>query len=460
MSAPTDAADVRRLWAPYVPTDAAPWNLRRVVHLHRRAGFSATWNEIQRDLTDGPEASIGRLLSGKARAGVAAEFESTSEKLARSAAAAKDVRRLQAWWVYRMLAGPDPLGERLTLCWHNHFATSAQKVGAAVYRQNEIFRQYARAPFGELLGAVVHDPALLLWLDAEANRKGQANENLARELMELFTLGVGHYDESDVKEAARALTGWTVVDGRFQFDAELHDAGEKTIFGRTQNWNGDELLPVLREHPATASRLAGRLCELFMGERVTTTAAVAALASHLRARRLAIGEAVELILRSEVFFADSNIGNRVLGPVEYVIGTARALELVDPCPNPLIVAEYAANLGQDLFHPPNVGGWPGGRSWISTRTAIGRHNYAAALVEGQPVGRPAMAALEWTRRYLPAGDFDAIITFYAKLFTGEAPSRPWRERIFASLGAKPAVEERLLRKAIVVMLASPEFQLA
>src|SRR5690242_2084781 len=166
-------------WAPYAPDQKSPWHLRRVVHLHRRAGFAATWGELQRDLKDGPRASIDRLLMGKARAdGVPADFADVAALLARSAG---DPERLKAWWVYRMLFGPDPLTERLALLWHNHFATSIAKVREAgtMRRQNETFRKYAHAPFGELLGAVLRDPAMLIWLDAPANRKRHPNENLA-----------------------------------------------------------------------------------------------------------------------------------------------------------------------------------------------------------------------------------------------------------------------------------------
>src|SRR5262245_2136976 len=200
-------------WAPYVPSDQAPWDLRRVVHLHRRAGFAATWGEIRRDLQDGPRASLDRVLAGQAATeGVPGEFQKTADLLGESAAPSKDPTRLKAWWVYRMLFGPDPLTERLALLWHNHFATSNLKVGnlAFMRRQNGLFRKLGRGPFGALLGAVVHDPAMLVWLDAPSNRKGHPNENLARELMELFSLGIGPYTEKDVKEAARALTGWSL----------------------------------------------------------------------------------------------------------------------------------------------------------------------------------------------------------------------------------------------------------
>src|SRR6266404_1158061 len=343
------AVQVEKPWAPYAPSEAAPWNLRRVVHLHRRAGFAATWSEIQRDLKDGPQASIDRLLAGKACSeGVPNDFAKTAALLGDSAAASGDPARLKAWWIYRMLFGPDPLGERLTLMWHNHFATSNLKVEnlEAMRRQNELFRELARAPFGDLLNRAVHDPALLIWLDAPANRKGHPNENLARELMELFTLGIGHYTEEDVKEAARTLTGWTLVEDAFAEVAVRHDDGEKVILGRKGPWKGDDLVRMLLDHPATAQRLAMRICELLMGEGTVKSADLDALAKGLRVNRLNIGWGVETVLRSQAFFADGNLGRRVLGPVETVIGAARALELFEPPSSTLVLAEWAARLGQ------------------------------------------------------------------------------------------------------------------
>src|SRR5487761_1256590 len=203
----------------YTPDERRPWNLRRVGHLHRRAGFAATWNELQRDLNDGPQAAVDRLLTGKAySSGVPEGFEDTSRLLADAAVASGSIHRLKAWWIYRMLFSPDPLGERLTLMWHNHFATSNRKVEdvSLMRRQNDLLREYARAPFGALLSRAAKDPAVLIWLDADSNRREHPNENLARELMELFSLGVGNYSETDVKEVARALTGWTVKNRAFR----------------------------------------------------------------------------------------------------------------------------------------------------------------------------------------------------------------------------------------------------
>jgi hypothetical protein len=453
------AHDATGLWTPYAANDQAPWNLRRVVHLHRCAGFAATWGEIQRDLKDGPKASLDRVLAGKAATdGVPEEFEKTADLLGESAASSGDPARLKAWWVYRMLFGPDPLIERLTLLWHNHFATSNLKVEnlAAMRRQNELFRKLGRGPFGVLLSAVAHDPALLVWLDAPSNRKGHPNENLARELMELFSMGVGHYTEADVKEAARALTGWSLDDEAFVEIAVRHDAGEKRILGHAGPWKGDDLVRLVLEHTATAQRLAWRVCELFLGEKAMKIADVGALADGLRVRRLDMGWAVETVLRSRIFFAEENLGHRVLSPVEYVIGAARALELFDPPSSTLVLAEWCGRLGQDLFYPPNVGGWPSGRSWLTTRAVIGRANYAAALLDGKRVGRPGpLDALALAHRHRQ----DDFIAFYTRLLLGRKPAPAWSARLAAGVGPKLADEAEAARRMVALILAMPEAQI-
>ena len=335
-------------WSAYRPSASAPWDLARAWTLRRRAGFAATWDELQRDLESGPDASVDRVLNGTGRIqGTLAEFATTADLLGDAAASGGDIRRLQAWWLFRMLFTPDPLTERLTLVWHNHFATSQLKVEDvdAMRRQNETFRRHARGPFGDLLRAMLRDPALLSWLDAPSNRKGKPNENLARELMELFTLGVGQFSEGDVKEAARALTGRTVADGAFLEYAANHDPGEKTILGHPGNWAGSDLIRLLLEHPATARRLAGRLCETFMGEESVRSAGLDELAERSARHRLDIGWAVETILRSRAFFATANIGTRVVGPVEFVVGAVRALGCFDPAPSTLVLADWATRIG-------------------------------------------------------------------------------------------------------------------
>jgi uncharacterized protein (DUF1800 family) len=449
-------------WAAYVPSQQAPWDLRRVVHLHRRAGFAATWGEIRRDLADGPGPSVERLLTGTARVGkVPPDFEHTSTVLADAAVASQEPARLKAWWVQRMLLGPDPLGERLALLWHNHFATSNAKVDdlAGMRRQNGAFRAWARGPFGELLRRLVRDPALLVWLDAPENRKGQPNENLARELLELFTLGLGHYTERDVREAARALTGWTVRDGVFCEDPGRHDDGEKTILGQRGRWGGDDLVRILLAHPATAERLAMRLCQEFMGEDAVDRAALRALAEGLRRHDLDLGWGVATVLRSRAFFVASNLGNRVLAPAEYVLGAVRALELLDLPPSTLLLADWISRLGQDLFYPPNVGGWKGGRWWLSAFALVGRDNFASALVEGELWGEPRpFDALALAHRHGRGQDFETALGFYAELLLGTKLQPKWRDQVRAALGDQVGKPEGL-RRAVALLLVLPEAQL-
>ncbi|HWB09800.1 MAG TPA: DUF1800 domain-containing protein [Pirellulales bacterium] len=445
-------------WAPYKPTDSAPWTLKRVVHLHRRAGFAAGWQVLQQDLRDGPDAAISRVLDGEVNTDATArDFESLARTIGDAAVASDNPARLKAWWLYRMLVTPDPLGERLTLMWHNHFATSNRKVQSLVLmrEQNELFRQHARGNFTNLLSSVVRHPAVLVWLDADSNRKGHPNENLARELMELFTLGVGHYTEEDIKEAARAFTGWTVKNREFRESAAYHDDGEKTILSRRGSWRGDDLLAILLGEPATSMRLARRVCELLMGE--VEEPAVADLAAGLREHKLQVGWAVETVLRSAAFFADGNIGNRVLAPVEFVVGAVRALEILEPPPSTLVLAEWAAAMDQDLFEPPNVFGWAGGRSWINSRSLIARSNFAQRLADGSLQGPADWYAL--AERCGCGDNADAFCRFLGQtLWTDCADEEAKRVRR-AVLGEETAITPDNCWRLVAAMLGSPRAQL-
>ncbi len=436
----------RDTWSRYMSHQSAPWDVRRVFHLHRRAGFAATWDELQRDLKDGPEASIDRLLEGRSRScGVPDNFAVFADRLADLALAGPDPNRLKGWWVFRMLFGPDPLTERLTLLWHDHFATSNLKVDdlALMRRQNETLRSLSRARFGRLLHAMLRDPALLVWLDAQENTRGHPNENLARELMELFTLGIGHYSEDDVKQAARALTGWKLAGDEARFVPIRYDPGTKNILGHAGAFDAGGLAALLLEHPATSRRLAWRLCHEFFGEGAVDAAAIDELAEGLRDHDLNIGWGVATVLRSQLFFDAANLRRRIASPMEFAVGAVRAIEMFDPAPSTPVLADWCGRLGQDLFHPPNVGGWAGGRAWITTRSAIGRANLAAALIGGESVGLstpfdPITLAERHGQRRNPS--------FFAQLLLGaDSPEVP--------LDAPgPA------RQALVRLLASPEAQ--
>jgi uncharacterized protein (DUF1800 family) len=412
------------------------------VHLHRRAGFGACAAELERDLAEGPAAALTRFLEGKRTVGVPAGFTTTSQLLSDGAVAGNDAARLEAWWLWRMLVSPDPLGERLALLWHDHFATSQLKVMdlAAMLRQNELLRRHARAPFAKLLASVVKDAALLVWLDAQSNRKEHPNENLARELMELFTLGEGHYTERDVKEAARALTGLSVsAEQRVHFAPKNHDDGEKTILDRSGKFGADELLALLAAEPATARRLARRLCTLFLREELASEEVVASLAAELTAHGLDLGHAVALVLRSRLFFSEENLGGVVLAPVPWIVASVRALGLLDPPPSTLVLGEWSARLGQELFFPPTVFGWEGGRAWITTGALLGRARFAQELAGGA---------------LTPAG-----VDPLAELARGGAPVRELA-RVLLGVDSEYAGESEEPARLVARLLASPAAQLA
>ena len=221
-------------WNRYTPTPENPWTLEKVGHLHRRAGFGATTQELQRDIKDGPDKAIDRILKGGPRD---ADFEETSAFMARpiSLPAGADGSQLAAWWLARILGTPHPLKEKLTLFWHNHFATSLAKVRNAQYMlgQYRLMNEHALGHFGPMLQAMSFDPAMMIWLDTIASTKEKPNENYARELMELFSLGIGHYSETDIREAAKAFTGYEIKDGKATLNERQHDAGTKTVLGKT-----------------------------------------------------------------------------------------------------------------------------------------------------------------------------------------------------------------------------------
>jgi uncharacterized protein (DUF1800 family) len=448
-------------WDRYRPSESVPWNPERAWTLRRRAGFAATQSELERDLAGSPAAAVDRVLAGECRSqGVPADFGETATLLGDAAAGASDARRLQAWWLYRALFTPDPMTERLTLAWHDHFATSQLKVDdvVAMRRQNETFRRLGRGPFGELLHEMLRDPALLAWLDAPTNRKGKPNENLARELMELFTLGVNRFTETDVKESARALTGLTVAQGRFLVRTVDHDDGEKKILGKTAHFDADKLADHLLAQPAAADRLAWRLCSTFLGEGIADASAQSGLAAQLKRDGLHVGRAVETILRSTLFFSDKNLHSRIADPIGFVVGAVRALEMFAPPPSTLLLAEWTGRLGQELFFPPNVGGWPGGRRWLSGRGIVARANFAAALALGRmgPVATlPDLTALAARHG---RKDTAQALRFFGEILNGKGVDETVTALLWQFAAGTGSDPERLNR-AVALLLARPESQL-
>lgn len=293
-------------WAAYEPGPGDRWDLGKVAHLHRRAGFGATWAELQRDLESGPAASVDRLLDPPGPS--AAEVEAI-DGLRDGVLNAADsrVERLKAYWLHRIVFGSDPLREKLTLLWHGHFATSQRKVRNVerMLAQNELLRRHALGDFRAMAAAILVDPAMLVWLDGVGNSKERPNENLAREFLELFTLGVGHYSEADIREAARALTGW-VKDGEegdysvdLRFDPVRFDGGLKTFLGRTGPWKADDIARIVFEQPAAAGHVARKLYRSFVRDDVEPGhELIGPLVDRLRAGDFSIREAMGVILRS------------------------------------------------------------------------------------------------------------------------------------------------------------------
>ncbi|MCG8648905.1 MAG: DUF1800 domain-containing protein [Pirellulales bacterium] len=388
---------IRDHWKPYTPSSDQPWNRKRVEHLHQRLGFAATPAEIDRDLRAGFANSVDRMLSlPHPSLDKDPPLVPEAAKLARRAIDGNHIGWLKAAWVMQMWHSPTPLTEQLCLMWHNHFATSFLKVRDchAMWQQNQRFRKYGRGRYADLLAAMLTDRAMLLWLDGHTNRIGHPNENLARELLELFTLGVGNYGEHDVQQVARALTGWRIDNLGVRFEKQQHDGDVKTILGSTAHHNVQSLVELLVQHPATADRLAWRLCDHFLGSGVPTQA-IEQLADHLRANDLTIQSAVETLVRSARFFADHELLHRVRSPVSFVVGGVRSLELHQPAADTVAVspewaASWMASMGQDLFQPPGVAGWQGGTVWLGTAAMIQRIAFAKALGERHPTRQKAL----------------------------------------------------------------------
>jgi len=301
---------------------------------------------------------------------------------------------LRAWWLQEMLVTDSPLTERMTLFWHNHFVSSQQKVKstALLARQNLLLRRHAVGNFGQLLHAVARDPAMVVYLDNVSNRKGQPNENFAREVMELFTLGEGHYSEQDIREAARAFTGWSLDrnTGDFRFYRMLHDAGEKTVLGQHGRFNGDEVLDLLLAQPATAEFITAKLWREFISPQPDPQE-LKRIANRFRDSRYDLRTLLRELLASEHFYAAGNRAVLVKSPVDLVVGTFRLFEIHPRDLRPAALA--TRNLGQDLFGPPNVKGWPGGEAWINSQTLLARRQLLSRLFRAEEMPEAAQESM-------------------------------------------------------------------
>jgi hypothetical protein len=488
---------------PWEPGPKDPFNLKWAGHLFRRAGFGAAPGDLRAAVEKGLDAALTRLVEGDAGA-----EDRLRLLLAVGDKMVSDDRpdELRGWWCYCMIHTAQPLREKMTLFWHNHFATSVTKVGrpTLMYAQNKLLRRHALGRFRPFLLDVSRDPAMIVWLDNNSNVKGKPNENYAREVMELFSLGVGNYTEQDVKEAARAFTGWhTNGSGdAYEFSARQHDADPKTLLGKTGNWNGDDVVRILCDQPQAARFLVRKLYRYFISETHDPPAALLEpLAESFRKSDYDIAALMKTMLRSRHFFSEYAYRQRVKSPPEFVLGAARAVahpteeqDTVRLPPGTLVGRMEA--MGQELFAPPNVKGWPHGKAWLNTATVLARNNFARQVAFGQVaeelpddaglapyLGKQALPVREAPPAPpVPEGPepqpvYDSadlirqakltepakVVDFLLDLFLqGDVPP-PARAKLVAFVGdgkPKDKALDRRVREAAHTIMCMPEYQLA
>lgn len=403
------------------PIDASEWNYDRAAHLIERAGFGGTPAEIAALATMTPEDAVRYLVNYDAidnshlpafdpsdihdpglinfppsRPATTTLAKQTGEALGIKVKASGnrrlqpvvnkffywlrasmlETRRVSYWWANRMLTTYRPLEEKMTLFWHGHFATSESKVRdfRKMLLQNETFRRNATGNFGTLMIAVAQDPAMLYFLDAGVNVKGAPNENFAREIMELFTMGVGNYSETDIREGARAFTGWNSDDLTFIINNDLHDDTEKDFLGQRGRFDGVQAINIILDQPVTAEYMSAKLYRFFVREDISP-ALNAELAAILRDSNYELKPLLRAIFLSKDFYSPASVGTHIKSPVELVVSTYKKLG-AEEIPGIPDFNQVTTALGQTLFWPPTVAGWAQGRSWVTPGLLLERGNFA------------------------------------------------------------------------------------
>jgi len=470
-------------WQRYRPGGDSPWDLRKVGHLYRRATFGATMEELEHALQLGPDRAVDQLLEGRPDP----EGEEVWGMVTRGIRQFNTGEQLPAAWLYRMLYTTHPLREKMTLFWHNHFATSNRKVQNAGYMlgQNELLRRHALGSFRTLLGDMSQDPAMMVWLDIIQSRRGQPNENYARELMELFSLGIRNprhadqrnYTEQDIREAARAFTGWTLESGRPFFHADQHDDGDKNVLGQRGRFGSTDIVRICLEQDASAYFIVGKLFRFLVSETIRPAPELLEpLARGFRESDFNFGALVDKVLRSNLFFSAHAYRTRVKTPVDFALGIVRGLEGHLPgavSQRRLGTTDLAIameGLGQRLFYPPSVAGWDMGRAWLNSQTFLLRQNLALALTSttDDRFGRRAdPAAL--VRRHDCRNGTDQV-DFLVRLFLQGDVADATRRRLVEYLQTASAqgypffwapeeAADHRIRALCHLVLCLPEFQL-
>ncbi len=382
MSNLTATPSPQSAWQPWEPSENEPWNRHLAAHLYRRAIFGASRAQLDEAVASSPQECVDRLFS-KCKDSETQAFDVEMTVMA-AGLAAGEPQALEPWWLYRMLFTPAPLKERLTLFWHGHFATSAATVPNApmMLAQNETLRQHALGHFEPLVQAVSRDPAMLTYLNSTTNARLHPNENYAREVMELFCLGVGNYTERDIQETARCFTGWEIRRKRFRFNKHQHDFGTKSLFNQTGEFDGADAVRIILAQDAAPRFIARKLVNYFVCDQPVSDELVEPLARELRDNGFHIEPVVRRILTSRYFYSQASVGQKIRSPVELAIGLLRCLE---GTVGTIALATALQPLGQRVFFPPNVKGWDGGRKWINATTLIGRVNLVSKLLRDDNV---------------------------------------------------------------------------
>jgi uncharacterized protein (DUF1800 family) len=463
------------------------WSPKAAAHLLRRVAFGGTPEEVERLYDLGPEQAVDRLLSfsflpedlpppatDPREAERRREMQrARRQNLEMSRKEAADFQRsmrevlaeMRFWWLQRMRDDRFAANEKLVLFWHGHFATSQTKVrfNHAMLEQNETLRRLAMAPFPELCAAMAKDAAMLIWLDGRQSTKKAPNENFAREVMELFTLGEGYYSEDDVRMAARCFTGWTVKmeTGQAQFVPRRFDEGRKKLFGKSGNFNSDEAVAVICGQPRCAEFLATKLWEFYAYPQPAPSL-VKSLADHYRANGMSTRQLLPIIFTHPEFYSDRALASQIKSPVQWLVQSAR--ELSRQVLTPGSAVPLLAELGQNLFEPPSVKGWDGGRSWINSGTLIRRSNSALLLTTAAPplpdADSPEQAA--WLR-VVPdesRADSSSLIRRLEKTLLCVSSSTETRRRLEVYLATRRfPCDDETVRAAAVILVGSPEYNL-
>jgi uncharacterized protein (DUF1800 family) len=359
----------------------------KIRHLYNRAGFGISYNELNARKHQKPERAVDDLFGQSQKVEpLSLDFSfmnrdqqplADEEKRRLQQMGRDGVRDLNTVWIRNMADSRQPLREKLTLFWHGHFACRTQNPAFA-QELNNIHRKHALGNFRTLVTEVSQSPAMLQFLNNQQNRKGRPNENFARELMELFTLGRGNYTERDVKESARAFTGWMYGrSGTFEFRPMVHDSGPKTFFGQTGNFDGTDIIRMILEKPEAAEFIAGKLYGFLVNDR-PDAARVRELGRYFYEKDYDISALVRKIVTAPWFYEPANVASRIKSPAEFLVMLTRQFGV--QYQNPTILLQFQNALGQTLFYPPNVAGWSGGKNWIDSSSLMVRLKLPSAIL--------------------------------------------------------------------------------